>query len=311
MEIDKLLSPEAYNAEMLASLTEVAGRFAVDLLIAALILVVTFWVSRLVARAIKRGFARIHPQGDTDTTLANFVSSLVRYGVVIVGLIAVFQQLGVQTTSILAVLGAASLAIGLALQGTLSNVASGVMLLVLRPYRVGDYVELAGRTGTVLSLDLFITVLEDTHGLRVTIPNGKIFGDIMVNYTVSGRRRIDLTFGVDYEDDLDRGLEILLAEAAAEQRVLKTPAPWAKVTSLADSSVILTLRIWVKSADFVPTGPDMILRCKAALEAGGLSFPFPQQVDMSRAQARGLAPLTDPAETARKQGRRARPAAKR
>lgn len=283
------------DPNLMTNLTDMIGQFAVRLVVALVILAVTVWLAGLAKRVVKRAFARIHPKGDTDVTLANFISSLARYAVLVMGLIAVLAQLGVQTTSILAVLGAASIAIGLALQGTLGNVAAGVMLLILRPYRVGDYCELAGRNGTVLALDLFVTTLDDIHGLRLTIPNGQIFGAVIVNYTVSGKRRIDLDFGVDYEDDLDKALEVLLACAAADERILKTPEPWCKVTALADSSVTCTLRFWVKSKDFLAAGPDMVKTAKAALEAAGVTFPYPQQVEMSRAQARGLTPVESPA----------------
>ncbi len=201
-----------------------------------------------------------------------------------------------QTTSILTVLGAASLAVGLALQGALSNVAAGVMLLILRPYRVGDTVELGGRDGKVRKLDLFTTELLAFDGLSLVVPNSKVLGDMIINYTTSGRRRMELHFGIDYEDDVDLALETLLRCAAEDERVLKDPAPWAKVTALNDSTVQVTLRAWASAAVFVDTKFDMVRRVKLAFDGiAGLSFPYPHQVALTRGEARGEERPTFPA----------------
>jgi small conductance mechanosensitive channel len=194
----------------------------------------------------------------------------------------VLQQLGVQATSVIAVLGAASLAVGLALQGTLSNVAAGVMLLVQRPYRVGDRVELNGRQGVVQGMDLFNTKLLDYDGLTLFLPNGKVFGDMIVNISRAGRRRIDLTFGVDYEDDLDLALATLLELANADRRVLSEPKPWSRVTALLDSSVAVTLRCWAHPDDWMDTKFDLVKAVKEMFGAKGLSFPYPHQVAIGR-----------------------------
>jgi len=267
---------------MLRNLAGVLGAFSVRILVAGLILAVTLWASGRLAAFAQQGLEKIHRQHGPDRTLGAFIAALVRYIVVAIGLIAVLQQLGVQTTSVLAVLGAASLAIGLALQGTLGNVAAGVMILLLRPYRVGDSVELNGRQGRVASMDLFNTKVIDYNGLTVYLPNGKVFGDMIVNLSQAGRRRIDLSFGVDYEDDLDLALALLTELAAADPRVLKTPAPWARVTGLADSSVTVTLRCWATPEDWGDLGPDLIKRVKETFEARGLSFPYPHQVAIER-----------------------------
>ncbi len=280
------------DAKVTENLGDLAGRFAIRLLISVVIFVIAIWLSRLLSRLTRRALSKILPFADSDSTFANFVSSVVRYGVLAAGVIAVFAELGMKTTSIIAVLGAASLTVGLALQGTLGNVAAGVMLLMLRPYRVGDLVELAGRTGKVLMLDLFVTVLDAADGLRLTIPNGKIFGEVIVNYTTTGKRRVELKFGLDYEDDLDCALEVILNCARADKRVLAAPEPWAKVTALQDSSVTCTLDCWVASVDYLNTGPDLLKACKEALEAAGLHFPYPHQVAVSRDQAMGREALS-------------------
>jgi small conductance mechanosensitive channel len=198
----------------------------------------------------------------------------------------VLQQLGVQATSVIAVLGAASLAIGLALQGTLSNVAAGVMLLLQRPYRVGDKVELNGRQGVVQGVDLFNTRLLDYDGLTLFLPNGKVFGDMIVNITRAGRRRIELTFGVDYGDDLDLALATLLELANADRRVLSEPKAWARVTALLDSSVSVTLRCWTAPDDWNNAKFDLVKAVKETFEARGMSFPYPHQVAIERADPR-------------------------
>uniref|UniRef100_UPI0030F3B036 mechanosensitive ion channel family protein n=1 Tax=Phenylobacterium sp. TaxID=1871053 RepID=UPI0030F3B036 len=211
-----------------------------------------------------------------------FVSALVKYLVVAIGLIAVLQQLGVQTTSVIAVLGAASLAIGLALQGTLGNVAAGVMILLQRPYRAGDRVELNGRQGVVVSMDLFNTKLLDYDGLTVYLPNGKVFGDMIVNVSQAGERRIDLTFGVDYEDDLDVALSLLLDIAKQDSRVMSHPAPWSRVTEIGDSAINVTLRCWSSPDDWADLKFDLVKQVKETFEAKGLSFPYPHQVHVER-----------------------------
>jgi len=192
----------------------------------------------------------------------------------------------VQATSVIAVLGAASLAIGLALQGTLGNVAAGVMILLLRPYRAGDRVELNGRQGRVVGMDLFNTKLLDYDGLTLYLPNGKVFGDMIVNISQAGNRRIGLIFSVDYEDDLNLALTTLIETAAADPRVMANPEPWAKVVSLGDSAVNIELRCWTSPDDWNDTRSDLIKRIKESLDANGLTIPYPHQVWVDRADVR-------------------------
>ncbi|WP_310541637.1 mechanosensitive ion channel domain-containing protein [Phenylobacterium sp.] len=272
------------DPEMLRGLAAVMASFSVRIVVAILILAITLWAAKRVAHVTERGMQRLSRHTPADKTLAHFASALVKYVIIAIGLIAVLQQLGVQTTSVLAVLGAASLAIGLALQGTLSNVAAGVMILLQRPYRVGDRVELNGRQGVVSGLDLFNTRLLDYDGLTVYLPNAKVFGDMIVNVSQAGRRRIDLVFGIDYEDDLDLALDLLLKVAGQDERVLSSPAPWSKVTTLADSSVSVSLRCWATPDDWMDTRFDLVKQVKETFEAHGLSFPYPHQVAVERSQ---------------------------
>jgi small conductance mechanosensitive channel len=267
---------------MLRDLVGTAGHFSVRLIVAGLIFAATLWAADRIAKLVERSVNGLHRHHPADKTLSDFMSALVRYLVIAIGLIAVLQQLGVQATSVLAVLGAASLAVGLALQGTLGNVAAGVMILLLRPYRVGDRVELNGKVGTVAHLDLFNTKLLDYDGMIVYLPNGKVFGETIVNLSQSGRRRIELTVGVDYDDDLDTALKLLQDAAASDPRVRADPKPWAKVTNLGDSAVNVTLRCWTSPDDWNDAKFDLTKAIKETFEQAGLSFPYPHQVAIGR-----------------------------
>ena len=268
-----------FGAETAAivKLSDVAADLAVNVLIAVAIFIATIWLSKWISGLVRRGFKRL-PRTAHDRTLQDFASSLVRYVIVIVGLVAVLRRLGVETTSIIAVLGAASLAIGLALQGALSNVAAGVMILIFRPYRVGDFVQIAGKSGTCRKLDLFSTEIADVDGLKVVVPNGKAFGDVVTNYTDIPRRRIELHFGVGYDDDLAKACELAKAIAAAEPRVLSDPPPWAKPTELAASTVTVTLRCWANVDGYWDTRFDVLKAVKTAFDKEGVTLPYPIQV---------------------------------
>ena len=261
----------------LQRLWDSAGDLAVNLLIAAVFVVATVWASGLAARIVRRAMQRL-PATRDDATLQGFAASLCRYSVVIVGAVAVLHRLGVETTSIITVLGAASLAVGLALQGALSNVAAGVMILVFRPYRVGDYVTLAGKSGTVTRLDLFNTELIDADGLKIVAPNGKGFSDVVVNYTDIPNRRIEISYQMRYDDDLGTALEVLRSVCAAEGRLLPDPAPWAGVTELGTSSITVTLRAWSSLAVYWDVRFDLLRAVKLGMDRAGIRHGYPVQV---------------------------------
>jgi len=186
-------------------------------------------------------------------------------------------QVGIQTTSVLTALGAIAIAIGLALQGTLSNIAAGIMLVWLRPFRVGDAIESTSSAGTVRDVGLFATELQTFDGVFVFVPNSELWNSRIKNYTRLPTRMIDLKFGVAYSDDIAKGLAVLCDLGKADSRVAAEPAPQVFVDQLADSAVILALRVWVPIADYWATYRDFLERGKAALEAAGLSIPFPQR----------------------------------
>jgi len=265
------------DVAMVAKLTQIAGDFAVNLAIALAILAATIFAARWAASATRKALGRVRGFRH-DPTVLSFAVQVVRVVVFLIGFIAVLQRLGVQTTSIIAVLGAASLAVGLALQGTLSNVAAGVMLLVLRPYRVGDLVNIGGNIGKVQRLDLFFTQISDANNVKIMAPNGKVFGDVILNLSGQKTRRMELKIGVGYSDNLNAAKDALTSAAASQDRVLADPAPWAGVTNLLDSSVEMTLTAWTKSEDYWQTRADVFQAAKEALDAAGIEIPFPHQV---------------------------------
>lgn len=267
----------AIDAAMIAKLTDMAGDFAINLSVAIIILVVTVFASKWASRVTRRALSRVRGFRH-DPTVLSFAVQVVRVVVFIIGFIAVLQRLGVQTTSIIAVLGAASLAVGLALQGTLSNVAAGVMLLILRPYRVGDLIDVGGRVGKVQRLDLFLTQMSDANNVKIVVPNSKVFGDTILNLSGQKTRRMELKIGVGYGENLNAAREALIAAASAHEHILPDPAPWAGVTALLDSSVEMTLQAWTKSEDYWQTKADVLQAAKEALDAAEIEIPFPHQV---------------------------------
>ncbi|HST92975.1 MAG TPA: mechanosensitive ion channel family protein [Brevundimonas sp.] len=280
----------AVDVAMIAKLTDMAGDFAINLTVALLILAVTVFASRWAAGITRRGLSRVRGFRH-DPTVLSFAVQVVRVLVLIIGLIAVLQRLGVQTTSIIAVLGAASLAVGLALQGTLSNVAAGVMLLVLRPYRVGDLIDVGGRVGKVQRLDLFLTQMTDANNVKIVVPNSKVFGDTIMNLSGQHTRRMELKIGVGYGDNLNTARSALISAAAANEKVLGDPAPWAGVTALLDSSVEMTLQAWTLSEDYWQARADVLQAAKEALDAADIEIPFPHQVAVPYGDAEDVLPV--------------------
>jgi small conductance mechanosensitive channel len=234
--------------------------FAVNLAVGLVLLVVTFWAAGWGSGLVKRAIGRMHSRSGTpDVTLQSFLGSLTRYLIIIVGLMVVLDRLGVKTTSVLAVLSGLLLSVGLALQGALGNVAAGVMLLLFRPYRVGDLVEIGGRQGTVKALDLMITEIVTPDNLRVTAPNGKIFGDFIVNYTKPGKRRVDVTFHIPPTRDLGQVLEAMKVQLAADKRVLKEPPSSFDANALSELYAEGVIRAWVKPGDYLPVKTMIVL----------------------------------------------------
>ncbi|MGF1628805.1 MAG: mechanosensitive ion channel family protein [Kiloniellaceae bacterium] len=250
---------------------------------AIVILVIGFVLAGWVRRSVDRGLSKFRK---VDETLRSFFSSLAYYAVVIFTVIAVLSQFGVQTTSFIAVLGAAGLAIGLALQGTLSNVAAGVMLLLFRPFKIGDYIEAGGLAGTVKSISLFVTELATPDNVQIIAPNAQLWGSAIKNYSFHPTRRVDIVIGIAYEDEIEKALAAIIDEAKKDSRVIAEPAPMAAVTDLGDSSVNFVVRVWCNAADFWGVKFDLTKNLKNRMDAEKITIPFPQRtVHMAAAAA--------------------------
>jgi small conductance mechanosensitive channel len=254
-----------------------ASRLAVDysfsILGAFLLLGLGWWLSGLVSSWTHLGLLKVR---GFDETLARFFANIVRYAALILVFVTVLGQFGVQTASIIAALGAAGLAIGLALQGTLQNIAAGIMLLVLRPFRVGEYIDTGSISGTIVEIGLFATELRTPDGLYRLAPNSILWNVPITNFSRHQTRRFELKIGIGYEDDIDAAETIMRDHAAADPRVLAEPAVSTHVDQLADSSVVLTMWYWTKSSDFWPTSREMIKKVKASFDQRGISIPYPQ-----------------------------------
>jgi small conductance mechanosensitive channel len=236
-----------------------------------------FLIGRIVAGWARRALRRALDRSELDATLVPFMTGLLYYALMAFVIIAALGMVGVQTTSVIAVLGAAGLAVGLALQGTLGNFASGVMLLVFRPFRVGDFIEAAGTAGAVQEINIFTTRLNTPDNVGIVIPNSAVWGTTIKNYAANDTRRIDLVAGISYDDDIAVAMRTLQAILDADQRVLKDPAPTIAVSELGDSSVNLVVRPWCRAADYWDLRFHLMRTMKEELERAGCSIPFPQR----------------------------------
>ncbi len=238
---------------------------------------VVFFVGRVVAGSLRKGMARVTERTAMDATLEKFVSSLVYYLVLVVAGVAALGMIGIQMASVLTILGAAGLAVGLAMQGTLSNVASGVMLLIFRPFKVGDFVDAGGTKGTVESIGLFTTTLNTPDNVHIILPNSGIYGGTIQNYSHHPIRRNDLLVGISYDDDIGKAIQTIRKVLEGDDRILEDPAPVVAVSELGDSSVNLVVRPWCASGDYWPLRFDLTRTLKEELEAAGCSIPYPQR----------------------------------
>ncbi|MDB5449838.1 MAG: mechanosensitive ion channel family protein [Phenylobacterium sp.] len=264
------------SAALWSRLVESAGDLLVNLAIALVILVITIWLAGGTQKLVRAAVGRVRVRrGPPDPTLQVFVATLARNTVLILGGIAVLQQLGVRTTSIIAAVSAASLAVGLAMQGALSNVAAGVMMFLLRPYRVGDLIETSGRIGRVENLDLFETELATLDNLKVVIPNGKLFGDVVVNHSAHHLRRADVSFHLPLSADPKAIMDGLRARLDADRRVLKDPPPLIELTQLSEAYMEIAVRPWVGRDDYGPVKADVLLWARMLAAAPNAAPPQP------------------------------------
>lgn len=255
------------------------GPLVINAAKAVVVLIVGWSIAGMVRGVIKRRMGAIPGM---DETLVNFASSMVRWVILLMVLVAVLGLFGVEATSLVAVLGAGTLAIGLALQGTLSDLAAGFMLILFRPYKLGQFVDIGGTAGTVKDLNLFVTELVTPDNVQIIIPNGQAWGVVITNYSAHDTRRVDLLFGIDYGDSADDAMKIILDLAMADSRVHADPAPWARVTNLGDSSVDISVRIWCDATDYWELKFGMIKDVKEAFDAKGISIPYPHSVEIHK-----------------------------
>lgn len=259
--------------EITTKIMDVVIPMGVKILLAIAIYIIGKWIAGVAARLIEKVLLK----SKVDVTLAKFSKNIIYALFMIFVVIAALNKLGVNTTSAVAIIGAAGLAIGMALQGSLANFAAGVMIILFKPYKIGDFVEGGGTMGTVHEIQIFNTLLNSPDNRRIIVPNSKMTGDNITNFSDIERRRIDMVFGISYEDDMKKAKEILLNLLKSDERVLKDPAPLVAVSELGDSSVNLVCRPWVKPADYWGVYYDITEKGKVELEKNGLSIPFPQR----------------------------------
>lgn len=257
----------------LGNMQELVTFYGIKIAAALVILVVGRWI----AKAVSRLTERLLNNRKVDRTIVSFVEHLTYIALMTFVVLAALAQLGIQTTSFIAVIGAAGLAIGLALQGSLANFAAGFLLIIFKPFKAGDYIEGAGVAGTVEGIQVFTTVLRTADNKTIIVPNAKIMGDNITNYSAKETRRVDLLFGVSYGDDIDKVRRILQDIVVNDPRILKDPECMIVVKALADSSVNFEVRAWVKTGDYWGVYFDTLEKAKKSFDAAGVSIPFPQR----------------------------------
>jgi len=258
---------------IIAKLQEWGAFYGLKIVAAIIVLIVGRWI----AKAIRKLVNKILIKRNIDPTLISFVGNLAYIALLTFVIIAALAQLGIQTTSFIAVIGAAGLAVGLALQGGLANFAAGFLMIVFRPFKVGHFIEGAGATGIVEEIHIFTTQLRTPDNKTVIIPNAKLMGDNIINYSAKDTRRVDLVVGVSYTDDLQKVKQVLQDIVKKDSRILQDPASMIAVKELADSSVNLVVRLWVKTEDYWDVYFDTTENVKKRFDAEGISIPFPQQ----------------------------------
>jgi len=246
--------------------------FALDLLAAILIFIIGRWLSGLISRII----AQIMTKAKVERLLVTFVQHMTYFALLAFVIIAALDRIGIKLTALIAMIGAAALAVAFALQGSLSNFAAGILMVIFKPFKVGDFVQIAGVQGTVQEIQVLTTVINSLDNVRIIIPNSQITAGTIQNFTANDTRMINLTIGVSYEDDLKKAKQVITNVLVADARILKNPAPMVAVSELADSSVKLVVRPWVKPDDYWDVYFDITEKLKLAIESNGMSLPFTQ-----------------------------------
>ncbi len=262
------------NTEQLLETAQVVGTtFGLNLIAAIAIFVVGRWIAMALHRFVVRGLEK----AKMEPILVRFLGNIVYTLLLIFVVLAAINQVGVQTTSLIALLGAAGLAVGLALQGSLANFAAGILIIIFRPYRIGDFVEGGGVAGTVDEVQIFTTILKSPDNRRIIVPNGQMMSGTIVNFSTHPTRRVDLTASVSYDDDSDKVRRVLTEILAADERVLAEPAPNIRMMTHADSSIDWIVRPWVNASDYWPVYFDLTEQIKRRFDEEGISIPYPQR----------------------------------
>ncbi len=268
------MDPQALNPSGLAEvLTTLISTWGLKVIGALAVLLIGRWLAGSIRSLTRRALDRT----GIDPTLVPFITSTVYYAILTFVIIAVLGLFGIPTASFIAVLGAAGLAVGLAVQGTLANFAAGVMLLLFRPFRIGDYVEVGGTAGSVAAIGIFTTTLNTPDNVRIVVPNAGVFGQTIKNYSANDMRRNDMVVGVSYDDDLGKAIDTINQVLAGDDRIARDPAPVVAVAELGDSSVNIVVRPWCKKEDYWPLRFDLTRKFKEELEKAGCSIPYPQR----------------------------------
>ena len=265
MDLEKFLDPEIISTYLVPWGIRIVSSLAI------------FIIGRWIIKIVVRFAERMMRKAQIDKMLTTFLGNILNVVLLVVVAIAALDQLGIQTTSMLAVFGAAGLAIGLALKDSLANFSSGVMLIIFRPFKAGDFIEAAGTSGTVEEVRIFSTILRTGDNREIIIPNSQIYSGPIVNVSARETRRIDLVFGIGYEDDLRKAKQLIEDAFAADDRILDDPAPAVAVAELADSSVNINARPWVKTADYWAVRSNLLENIKLSFDSNGISIPYPQR----------------------------------
>ena len=258
---------------VLEKIYEYLATYGLKVLAAIIIFVVGRWLAKRISKLVGKGMTR----AKVDIMLVKFVENLSYISLLVFVVIAAMSAVGIQTASFIAVVGAAGLAVGLALQGSLANFASGVLMLIFKPFKVGDFIQAAGAKGTVKEIQIFNTILASPDNIRVIIPNAQVTGGNILNFSSNGTRRVDLVVGVSYEDDLKKAKEVIEQVLTDDPRVLQDPPVTVAVSELGDSSVNFVVRPWVNAADYWDVYFDITTKVKLALDKNGISIPYPQR----------------------------------
>jgi small conductance mechanosensitive channel len=251
---------------------ELVMNYGLKVVYALITLFIGLWIIKMIMNAIVRSMTK----KDVEPSLRQFLKSLLSMLLKVLLFIAVISMLGIEMTSFVAILAAAGFAIGMALSGTLQNFAGGVMIILFKPFKVGDFIEAQGYTGTVKEIQIFNTILKTPDNKTIIIPNGGLSTGSLTNFSTEPQRRVDFTFGIGYEDDIDKARNIIMGLIAKDERILKDPAPFVAVSELADSSVNFVVRVWANAADYWGIYFDMTENVKKAFDKEGISIPYPQ-----------------------------------